>query len=459
MYTQYLIPMMEDTLDHLYILECTLGTAASVLGNPRTPVPLAWEIHALLWLAEKKINHQKKCVNHWCSYLFRDPKDTLQALRTWIVTPSLKDESPSPPPTLDLIYLITYNTKSPESGDSYSMMSSPPPSPIWDVYNYHCADLINTFHNISTMVWRTPIQPGGNLDQFAVDLIRRMLSANIEQYLVPVIETLQKGGPRTEIPLHTNLRDFVFRKHKEVNDSVVPDWCHSNQFVKDVNKDTDEIRQLTTTISDLLDRIQGNAEWITDGQRDGYPGKFFTHKETETMNTAISDLDLHHYITPVPPPVKRGWMRQRQWVASFPDYTRPTTRSMTNASCCNRRQHCIHCKGNHESANHHSATAIPPVHCLPARPTQCSQDPMPGPSAPSHPTQPTPNACHRCTAHYAKKRKEYEEFLARKACHSPNQCNRCINGHHCDYADINSDDDHYLGYSNLNDAGLHNINT
>jgi hypothetical protein len=327
-----------------------------------------------------------------------------------------------------------------------------------DVYNYHCADLIDTFHNISNMVWKTPVQPRGNLDQFTIDLIRWMLSADIKRYLVPVIETLQKGQ-RPILPApHANPRDFIFKQHKEHNDSVIPDRHHSNEFIKNVDKDTDKIRHLATDISDVLDWIQGNAEWITTGQRDGYPGKFFSHDETEVLNTAISNLNLHHYITPVPPPVKRGRSKRRR-TTSFPNYTRPTTRSMTNASHHNRRQRCIHIKGNHESADHHSATAIPPVHHLPARPTQRSQDPTPGPSTTPHPTQPTPNACRRHAARHAKKRKEREEFLARKARHSPNQCNRCINGHHCNYANIDSDDDHYLGYGDLDDAGLHNINT
>jgi hypothetical protein len=325
-----------------------------------------------------------------------------------------------------------------------------------DVYNHHCADLIDTFSNLSPLVWRTPVQPGGNLDQLAIDLIRRMLSADIERYLVPAIQSLQKRESRIQLPPHANPRDFIFRKHEEVNDSIIPDRRHSDQFIKDTTKDTDDIRALTSKISDLLDRIQGNAEWITDGQRDGYPGKFFTHEETEIMNTAISDLDLHHYVTPLQPPLKKAKTKR----LSFPDYTCPTTRSMTNASRHNRRQRCIHCKGNHESADHHTATTIPPVHRLPPRPTQRTQDLTPGPSTTSYPSQSTTNARRRRAARYAKKKKEREEFLARKARHSPNQCNRCINGRQCNYADFDSDDeDHHLGYGDLDDAGIHNLDT
>src|SRR6201988_770025 len=102
-FTRYLLPITEETLDSLFILECTLGTAASVLGNPRTPAPLAKEIYTALRLAEKKINHQKKRVNHWWSCLFKEPADTLRALRAWILTPRLNDEPPSPPLSLALI--------------------------------------------------------------------------------------------------------------------------------------------------------------------------------------------------------------------------------------------------------------------------------------------------------------------------------------------------------------------
>jgi hypothetical protein len=248
---------------------------------------------------------------------------------------------------------------------------------------------------------------------------------------------LQLREYQPELPPHDNPRDLIFQKHQERNDSSVPDRHHSDEFVKEMTLATDRIRTLMVDIQDLLEKIQGNAEWITDGQRDGYPGKFFTHEEIETVNTAISDLDLHHYITAFQAPV----LKKKTTNVRFqnPVFTHPVTRSMTNASRYNRRQNCIHCNSRrHESADHHTATTVPPMHPLPARPTQRRQNPTPGPSTPARPTQVTTTPRRRRLTRNEKKEEERKRFLEKKRKHSPNVCNHCINGRQCDIADDNA---------------------
>ena len=50
------------------------------------------------------------------------------------------------------------------------------------VYNYHCGDLIETFRNLISLQWSSPsaLSPGGNIDQLAVDILRRILTADVE---------------------------------------------------------------------------------------------------------------------------------------------------------------------------------------------------------------------------------------------------------------------------------------
>jgi hypothetical protein len=81
--------------------------------------------------AEMKLKAQKAFVNRWWTCLFKDPKDTLRALKSWILTPNFKDESSLPSPSLDLVYPINYNNGSPEYGDYCTMSWSPTRSPIW----------------------------------------------------------------------------------------------------------------------------------------------------------------------------------------------------------------------------------------------------------------------------------------------------------------------------------------
>src|SRR5258705_9270583 len=55
------------------------------------------------------------------------------------------------------------------------------------VFNYHCADLIELWINLTMLGWTADEQgtsPAGNIDQMALHILRRLLTANIKRYLV-----------------------------------------------------------------------------------------------------------------------------------------------------------------------------------------------------------------------------------------------------------------------------------
>ena len=54
-----------------------------------------------------------------------------------------------------------------------------------------------------------------------------------------------------------------------------------------------EIWNLTGQIRTLLESIQGDVEWTTDGYVNGIPIYQYTGKQLAKVNDAISDLDLH----------------------------------------------------------------------------------------------------------------------------------------------------------------------
>ncbi len=60
-----------------------------------------------------------------------------------------------------------------------------------DQYNYHCADLIEMFTNITALAWKSPDPAGGNLDQLAVDLMHRILTADVECYVIPTLDAIK----------------------------------------------------------------------------------------------------------------------------------------------------------------------------------------------------------------------------------------------------------------------------
>src|SRR6266576_5403295 len=85
---------------------------------------------------------------------------------------------------------------------------------------------------------------------------------------------------------------------------------------------------------------------------------------------------------------------------------------MTNATHhYNHQTHCIHCRGQCASEDHHLSLTIPPLPTLPACPTPHQRNPTPGPSTT---TQGHSGALTTATR---------------------SQCNRCINGQQCDAAE------------------------
>src|SRR6266550_3254573 len=197
-----------------------------------------------------------------------------------------------------------------------------------------------------------------------------------------------------------------------------------------------EIWNLTGEIQSLLESIQGDVKWTTDRYVDGIPIYQYTGEQLAKVNDAISDLDLHHRICtiwdPVAEPTEGNKKTSRPHIQTLPPPTptiprrepprRPTTRSMTNATChYNRRTRCIHCRGKHASEDHHLSLTIPPLPTLPARPTPRQHNPTPGPSTMMQgrsgaPSPTTTTRCCRCNPPKTKKRQP----------HSDSQCNRCI---------------------------------
>ena len=61
------------------------------------------------------------------------------------------------------------------------------------IYNYHCGDLIETFRNLISLQWSSPsaLSPGGN--QLAVDILRKILTADIERYYNRTMDALKDG--------------------------------------------------------------------------------------------------------------------------------------------------------------------------------------------------------------------------------------------------------------------------
>ena len=63
------------------------------------------------------------------------------------------------------------------------------------IYNYHCGDLFETFGNLVSLRWSSPstLSPGGNINQLTVDILRRILTADVERYYNHAMDALKDG--------------------------------------------------------------------------------------------------------------------------------------------------------------------------------------------------------------------------------------------------------------------------
>jgi hypothetical protein len=48
------------------------------------------------------------------------------------------------------------------------------------LFNWQCANLIEIFINIAKLEWNKPLYPGTSIEQFGLDLLRRILAADVE---------------------------------------------------------------------------------------------------------------------------------------------------------------------------------------------------------------------------------------------------------------------------------------
>jgi len=164
------------------------------------------------------------------------------------------------------------------------------------MHNHQCGDLIEIFTNIARLTWTQCIPPGGNLDQLAIDLIERMITADIERYLDTAIEMRANGHTRP-IAQNPTSRHVITFEHR-ASGITGPDRHHSETFIRETEQAVGNLFNFITDIKTTLEGVQSNIKWISCGQQLGFRTYTPDQEERNRVNSAISDLDLHHTIRP-----------------------------------------------------------------------------------------------------------------------------------------------------------------
>ena len=93
-----------------------------------------------------------------------------------------------------------------------------------NLFNYHCADLIEVYINVAELQFAEAPTPAGQLDQLGIDLLQRILAANVEEYYDTALTEVEKDewGPNLKMRTTPDDKKIVF-SHEFKERHIVPD--------------------------------------------------------------------------------------------------------------------------------------------------------------------------------------------------------------------------------------------
>ena len=92
--------------------------------------------------------------------------------------------------------------------------------------------------NIAKLKWFEQILPGNSIKQLGLDILRRLITADIEQsYQIAIQEHEQYG----EIPRSNNPMDLLFLKHLHLLTIIMPDHSHITELLDETHRKTQDL--------------------------------------------------------------------------------------------------------------------------------------------------------------------------------------------------------------------------
>jgi hypothetical protein len=104
-----------------------------------------------------------------------------------------------------------------------------------ELFNWQCADLIEIFINIAKLEWNEPLCPGTSIEQFGLDLLRRILATDIKRLYDVSIEDV-RANQYGVIPKNKNPMDLIFLKYTHPLTMIAPDRSHTIELVNNVSR-------------------------------------------------------------------------------------------------------------------------------------------------------------------------------------------------------------------------------
>ena len=89
--------------------------------------------------------------------------------------------------------------------------------------------------NIAKLEWFEQILPGNSIKQLGLDILRRLITTNIEWFYQIAIQERERYE---EIPQSNNPMDLLFLKHLHLLMTIMPDHSHVMELLEEMLRKT-----------------------------------------------------------------------------------------------------------------------------------------------------------------------------------------------------------------------------
>ena len=110
-------------------------------------------------------------------------------------------------------------------------------------------DLIKLYINIAELQFAEAPTPAGQLDQLCIDLLQRILAANVEEYYDAALTEVEKDswGPNLKMRATLDARKIVFF-HEFKERYIVPDGHFALEIISKAHTTAAEITELSKKV-------------------------------------------------------------------------------------------------------------------------------------------------------------------------------------------------------------------
>jgi hypothetical protein len=99
------------------------------------------------------------------------------------------------------------------------------------LFNWQCTDLIEIFINIAKLEWNKPLYPGTSIEQFGLDLLRHILTTDVERLYDVAIEDV-RANQYGVIPKNESPMDLIILKHTHLATMIEVTQLNSSRMFK-----------------------------------------------------------------------------------------------------------------------------------------------------------------------------------------------------------------------------------